>query len=173
VNDADAAQAAKLLNALPPSPMCGNVFPESETDHVLNLDHVLGIGKTSFLARKFLVLYVLERSYRSVTLCLNQCVTDTMHQFHRKRTLKVGLGVSRTNAILSGIQFTTHFIDFFVVETTRFVGSTVNVILTRQTYGKRSSKAAESKSRALGSKNALAKSCEPKSKSLNGFRILQ
>jgi len=42
--------------------------------------------------------------------------------------------------ILSGIQFTTHFIDFFVVETKRFVGSTVNVIFTRQTYGQRSSR---------------------------------
>jgi len=37
-----------------------------------------------------------------------------------------------------------------VVETKRFVGSTVNVILTRQTCGQRSSKAAESKRRALG-----------------------
>jgi len=36
------------------------------------------------------------------------------------------------------------------VETKRFVGSTVNVILTRQTCGQRSSKAAESKHRALG-----------------------
>jgi len=35
--------------------------------------------------------------------------------------------------ILSGIQFTTHFIELFVVETKRFVGSFVNVILTRQT----------------------------------------
>jgi len=52
--------------------------------------------------------------------------------------------------ILSGIQFTTHFIDFFVVETKRFVGSFVNVILTRQTCGRRSSRAAESKRRALG-----------------------
>jgi len=51
--------------------------------------------------------------------------------------------------ILSGIQFTTHFIDFFVVETKSFVGGTVNVILTRQTCGQRSSKAAESKRRAL------------------------
>ena len=51
--------------------------------------------------------------------------------------------------ILSGIQFTTHFIDFFVVETKTFVGGTVNVILTRQTCGQRSSKAAESKRRAL------------------------
>jgi len=52
--------------------------------------------------------------------------------------------------ILSGIQFTTHFIDFFVVETKRFVGSSVHVILTRQTCGQRSSKVAESKRRAPG-----------------------
>ena len=47
--------------------------------------------------------------------------------------------------ILSGIQFTTHFIEIFVVYTKRFVGSFVNVILTRQTCGQRSSRAAESK----------------------------
>ena len=52
--------------------------------------------------------------------------------------------------ILSGIQFTTHFIDFFVVETKRFVGSTVQVILTQQTCGQRSSRPVESKRRALG-----------------------
>ena len=52
--------------------------------------------------------------------------------------------------ILSGIRFTTHFIEIFVVETKRYVGSTVNMILTRQTCGQRSSKAAESKRRALG-----------------------
>ena len=52
--------------------------------------------------------------------------------------------------ILSGIQFTTHFIEILVVETKRFVGSLVHVILTRQTCGQRSSKAAESKRRALG-----------------------
>ena len=52
--------------------------------------------------------------------------------------------------ILSGIQFTTHFIEFFVVETHRFVGSFVNVILSRQTCGQRSSKTAESKRRAPG-----------------------
>jgi len=50
--------------------------------------------------------------------------------------------------ILSGS--TTHFIEFFVVETKRFFGSTVNVILMRQTCGQRSSRAAESKRRALG-----------------------
>ena len=47
-------------------------------------------------------------------------------------------------------KFTTHFIDIFVVETKRFVGSFVHVILTRQTCGQRLSKAAESKRRALG-----------------------
>jgi len=51
--------------------------------------------------------------------------------------------------ILSEIQFTTHFIEIFVAETTRFVGSTVHVILTRQTCGQRSSRTAESKRRAL------------------------
>ena len=40
--------------------------------------------------------------------------------------------------ILSGIQFTTYFIEIFVVETKRFVGSFVNVILT---CGQRSSRA--------------------------------
>jgi len=56
--------------------------------------------------------------------------------------------VERTQ-ILSEIQFTRHFIDFLVVETKRFVGSTLNVILTRQTCGQRSSRTAESKRRAL------------------------
>ena len=56
--------------------------------------------------------------------------------------------------MLNGIQpkFTTHLIQIFVAETKpwRFVGSTVNVILSRQTCGQRSSKAAQSKRRALG-----------------------
>jgi len=52
--------------------------------------------------------------------------------------------------ILSGIKFTTHFIEICVVETKRFVGSFVKVILTRQSCGQRSSRAAESKRRAIG-----------------------
>jgi len=51
--------------------------------------------------------------------------------------------------IISGIPFTTHFIDFFVVEMKRFFGSTVNVMLTRQTCGQRSSRAAGGKRRVL------------------------
>jgi len=55
--------------------------------------------------------------------------------------------------ILSGIQFTTYFIEFFVVGTKRFVGSSLNVFLviwTRLTCGQRSSRAAESKRWAMG-----------------------
>jgi len=52
--------------------------------------------------------------------------------------------------ILNGIQFTAHFIEFLVVETKRFFGSFVNVILTRQTCGQRSSRLVENKRRALG-----------------------
>jgi len=52
--------------------------------------------------------------------------------------------------ILSGIQFTMHFIEIFVEEPKRFVGSFENVILTRQTCGQRSSRAAESNCQALG-----------------------
>ena len=50
---------------------------------------------------------------------------------------------------LSGIQFTAHFIEIFVVEAKQFVGSFVHVILTRQTRGQRSSKPAERKRQAL------------------------
>jgi len=66
--------------------------------------------------------------------------------------LEVGLGISRTNADSQwkGIQFTTCFIEIFVVKTKPFVGSFVHVILTQQTCGQRSSRAAESKRRALG-----------------------
>jgi len=54
--------------------------------------------------------------------------------------------------ILRGIQFITHFIEIqvFVVGTKRFVCSFANVILTWQICGQRSSRAVESKRRALG-----------------------
>jgi len=75
---------------------------------------------------------------------------------HKGVTIRIpGLPVKQgevfleTTRILSGIQFTTHFIEFFVVETKRFVGSTVHVILTQQTCSQCSSRDAESKRRAL------------------------
>ena len=51
--------------------------------------------------------------------------------------------------ILSEIQFARYFIEFFVVETTRFVSSNVNMILTRHICGQRSSVSAGSKCRTL------------------------
>jgi len=55
---------------------------------------------------------------------------------------KVGLGISRTNADSHWNPVYNAFHRFFVVETKRFVGSTVHVILAWQTCGQRSSKAA-------------------------------
>ena len=77
-------------------------------------------------------------------------------KFFRKRSFfdqiqqPLKVGISERTRILSGTQFPTYFIEIFVVETKRFVGSFVQVILTRQTCGQRSSRAAESKRRALG-----------------------
>jgi len=50
--------------------------------------------------------------------------------------------------ILSGIQFIKHFIEFIIAETKQFVSSNVNVIMTRQACGQRSSRTAGSKRRA-------------------------
>jgi len=69
---------------------------------------------------------------------------------HPQYLLRWGWVFLERTRILSGIQFTTYFIERFVVETKRFVGSFVNVILKRQTYGQRSSRPAESKRRAIG-----------------------
>jgi len=52
--------------------------------------------------------------------------------------------------ILSGIQFTTYFIEIFLVETKQFVSSFVNVTLTRQTCGQRSSTGVASTRRVIG-----------------------
>jgi len=76
--------------------------------------------------------------------------TENPRSSEKYPTLRWGWVFLERTRILSGIQFTTHFIESFVVETKRFVGSTVNVILTRQTCGQRSSRDAESKRRALG-----------------------
>ena len=62
---------------------------------------------------------------------------------------KVGLGIFRTNADSQWNPVYNAFHRNFVVETKRFVSSFVNVILTRQTCGQRSNRAAESQRRAL------------------------
>ena len=73
-----------------------------------------------------------------------------VQQVWKNRKLSWGFEFLERTRILSGIQFTKHFVDFIVVETKKFVGSIVNVILTRQTCGQHSSMSAGSKRRALG-----------------------
>ena len=51
--------------------------------------------------------------------------------------------------VFSGIQFTKHLIESFLVETIEVVRSNSNVILTRQNCGQRSSRIVESKCRAV------------------------
>jgi len=68
--------------------------------------------------------------------------------FNKTQLLRWGWIFLERTRILSGIQFTTHFIEIFVVHTKWFISSFVKVILTRQTCGQRSSRAAESKHRA-------------------------
>jgi len=51
--------------------------------------------------------------------------------------------------VFSGIQFTTHFIEFVAMETKQIVRSNSNVILTGQTCGQRSGMAAGGKRRAI------------------------
>ena len=66
------------------------------------------------------------------------------------RILRWGWVFLEWTRILSGTYCTTQFIEIFVVQTKRFVSRFVNVILTRQTCGQRSSRTAESKRQALG-----------------------
>jgi len=69
----------------------------------------------------------------------------TYSLLHLECHLRWGWVFLKRTRILSGTQFTTHFIEMLVVETKWFIGTFVNVILTLQTYGQRSSRAAESK----------------------------
>jgi len=71
---------------------------------------------------------------RDANLC-GACVLLIRLGFHRLESpkkstsllLRWGWVFLERTWILSGIQFTTHFIEFFVVETKRFVGSCVHV----------------------------------------------
>jgi len=91
--------------------------------------------------------------YNGADICEKNLRTKTY--INEKRTakyfsIKVGLGIfsnERGFSVESSLQRISSI--FFVVETKRFVGSFVNVILTWQTCGQRSSRAAESKRRAL------------------------
>ena len=65
-------------------------------------------------------------------------------------SIKVQLGISRTNADFQWNPVYNTFHRFLIVETKRFVGSSANVMLMWQACGQNSSRAAENKRRALG-----------------------
>jgi len=103
----------------------------------------------------FACMYVRIRMHMSMCMRLNPPNTDqdsTLDALNDDGDLRCGWVFLERTRILSGIRFTTctHFIECFLVETKRFVGSTVNVILTRQTCGQHSSRGAESKRWAPG-----------------------
>ena len=97
--------------------------------------HGLQLLNTSFSFRKF-----------TSTTALNKLICTRTPLFERLRWGRVFL--ERTQ-FLNGIQFTRHFIECIVAETKQFVGSSVNMILRRQTCGQCSSMSAGSKRRAL------------------------
>ena len=88
----------------------------------------------------------------------------------RPALLRWGWVLLKRTRILSGIQLTAYFIEIFVVETKRFVSSFVNVTLTRQTCGQRSSRAAESKRRAIGNYFSTDKSFRFHNKNFDEIR---
>jgi len=63
--------------------------------------------------------------------------------------IRQGWVLFKKMGVFTGIQFTEHFIEFYLVKTNQLFGSNSNAILTRQTGGKRSSRVAGSKRRAL------------------------
>ena len=63
--------------------------------------------------------------------------------------LRQGWVFSKPTCVFSGIQFTTYFIEFVVMETKQIARSNSNVILRRQTCGQRSGMAAGGKRRAI------------------------
>jgi len=95
--------------------------------------------KNSAVICRASLLYEMSESFRS-TLSVPKDFWNTSPP-----NLRWGWVFLKRTQILSGIQFTTHVIEIFVVETKRFVSSTLNVILMRQTCCQRSSRAAESK----------------------------
>jgi len=80
----------------------------------------------------------------------SRLILTERENFKKRGLLRWGWIFLERTRILSGIQFTTHFIEFFVVQTKRFVSSFLNVILTRRTCGQRSSRAAKSKRSEIG-----------------------
>ena len=91
----------------------------------------------------FIFILIGHISNLNIVKCI--CIINVVGRF----IIKVGLGISRTNADSQWNPVYNAFHRIFVVETTRFVDSSMNVNLTRQICGQRSSRAAETKRRAL------------------------
>jgi len=142
--------------------LCASVLktqvPKSCTDLDLSLLYILILGTYSNFARKnnFLALGVCLPQPCSSAGRMFAASRSRVHNYRRivsfaqqKFRLRWGWVFLERTRILSGIQFTTHLIEILIVQTKRFVGGFVHVILTRQTCSQRSSRAAESKRRAL------------------------
>jgi len=97
-----------------------------------------------------LLEYFIRSNKSNINQKAGRDLNDGNLQFRWKSGgFKVGLGISRTKVDSQWNPGYNAIHRFFWCETKRFVGSSVNVILTRQTCGQRSSRAAESKRRAL------------------------
>jgi len=126
------------LKKNPISPPKSNIFPQSAR------------GQTVSNSEKSA-----RYSVKMEGICKRALISTKEPSFPQKRKvssilhLRWGCVFLERTRILSGIQFTTHFMEFFAVETKRFIGRSINVIFTRQTCCQRSSRAAESKRRAL------------------------
>ena len=113
--------------------------------HIVYATHIQGPSTHSCSACVMICTHIWVNAHHA----FSQILYTTYVQGPSIRSIKVSLGISRTNADCQWNPVYNTFHRFLIAETKRFVGSSVNVILTRQTCGQRSSRAAESKHRAL------------------------
>jgi len=127
--------------------------PKLCTDLDLSLLYILILGTYSKFARKhnFPVLGVCFPHPCSSAGRMFAVSRSRLQYYRRivsfpqqKIRLRWGRVFLERTCILSWIQFTSYFINIFVVERKQFVGSFVHVIFTRQTCDQRSSRAAAS-----------------------------
>jgi len=108
--------------------------------------------------RTHIYIYIYKCMHTCIYVCIfmSLCTIDTgvyicicTQNSEILLTSRQGWVLCERTCVFTGIQFTKHFIEFVLVETTQLFGCTVNVILTRQTCGHRSSRVAGSTHRAL------------------------
>ena len=148
-------QALYHLHLQPP-----NSVPRSPTSNILEkFPENFHFARHNKIVPKVRLLlftrFLINTSYSALILKMKisrswNSKIQRIQRFGVPKLFKVVLGISRTNVDSQWNPVYNTFHRIFVVETKRFVGSFVNMILTRQTCGQRSSRAAESKRRALG-----------------------